>query len=91
LDAYLKEKEAGSAEIIHIVIDENHQQKGYGKAALLLAIKLLKKQNFNTIWVATHPENTLTQKLFKQIGFQTTNRVNYDEDPLYILPKENEL
>jgi len=87
VDAYLQQKEAGSAEIIHMVIDENHQQNGYGKAALIEAINLLKKQNFKNILVATHPENKVTKKLFKQVGFQTTNQVNYDGDPLYILPK----
>ena len=52
------------------------QGKGYGKAALLLAIEYLKEQyNVSEVFLSFEPDNTIAERLYSSIGFQRTGEI----------------
>ena len=73
-------KPKGIYNIWRFMIDEHFQGKGYGKAALLLAVKYLKeKHNANKVFLSFEPGNAAAEKLYSNIGFQRTGEVEDDE------------
>lgn len=72
--------------IWRLMIDKNHQKKGYGKAAMQLVIKFLKeKPDCNEILIGYRPENVVAEKLYLSLGFQKTGLIE-DGDVLVYLP-----
>ena len=66
--------------IWRFMIDERFQGKGYGKQALLLAIKYLKeKYNVHEIFLSFEPNNIIAEKLYKSVGFQRTGEIEDGE------------
>ena len=62
--------------ISRLMIDEKHQGKGYGKAAMLRLLSLIEKQhNCKEIFLSMEPENTAARKLYEKIGFVDTGKV----------------
>jgi len=87
-DRLLKDIQAGSFELYHIVIDANHQKKGIGRLATLLSIQeIAKNESCEKVLVSCHPDNKSATQLYKGLGFVEVGR-NYDDDPLYALTKE---
>jgi len=75
---YYKPKDRYS--IWRLMIDERFQGKGYGKAALLLAIKYLKeKHNVKEIFLSFDPSNIIAEKLYSDAGFQRTGEIEDGE------------
>ena len=69
-------KPKGIYNIWRLMIDERFQGKGYGKEALLLAIKYLKeKYNVHEIFLSFEPKNFIAEKLYENVGFQRTDEV----------------
>lgn len=69
-------------EIIHLVIDDAHQRKGYGKQATQLAITLLQANpDCHRIVIAHNPDNVPAKRLYEALGFVVVGE-NYDGDPL---------
>ena len=67
-------------DIWRLMIDENHQCKGYGKAAMHLAIEYLKKEyNATEISLSFAPDNTVAESLYKSIGFEPTGEIDGGE------------
>ena len=66
--------------IWRFMIDKRYQGKGYGKAALVLAVEYLKeKYNVSEIYLSFEPDNTIAEKLYSSIGFQRTGEVENNE------------
>ena len=73
-------KPKGVYNIWRFMIDERFQRKGYGRAALRLAIGYLKEKfNVTEIYLSFHPDNIVAEKLYNSVGFQRTGEMEYDE------------
>lgn len=70
----------GVGEIIHLVIDERQQDRGYGRQAVQLAISQL-QENYDRIVIAHDPDNAVARGLYESLGFRQFTE-NYDGDPL---------
>ena len=68
---YYKEKEYYT--LWKLLIDKDHQNKGYGRKALELGIAFL-KENFQVkdIYTGVSPGNGVAKKLYESVGFQET-------------------
>jgi diamine N-acetyltransferase len=81
-DEDLTQPVPGWYEVIHLVIDVNHQRRGYGRAATLMTIELLKANpDCQCIVIAYNPDNLPARSLYESMGFVEFGR-NYDDDPL---------
>lgn len=56
--------------LYHLMIDKQHQGKGYGEAAVQLAIKEMRQLGANEIRTMYMPGNTRAQKLYNKLGFK---------------------
>ncbi|ADL52228.1 GNAT family N-acetyltransferase [Clostridium cellulovorans] len=62
--------------IYRLMIDKNHQNKGYGKAALNDVIEIIKKdKSHNKIFLGVHTESEAAVKLYKSSGFVFNGQV----------------
>ena len=68
---YYKEKEYYT--LWKLLIDKDHQNKGYGRKALELGIAFL-KENYQVkeIYTGVSPGNDVAKKLYESVGFQET-------------------
>lgn len=58
------------------LIDEGHQNKGYGKAALLLGIERMKEEHhIQEMYTGVALGNEVAERLYESIGFQLTGLV----------------
>ena len=58
------------------LIDEKYQNKGYGKAALLLGIEYMKKVHLITeLYTGVSVANTAAEKLYQSVGFRFTGLI----------------
>jgi len=69
--------------ITRFMIDEKHQGKGYGKAAVAELLKLYraKPQGYeaNYVYLSCVPENHVATKMYERCGFKKTGQVLDDE------------
>lgn len=56
-------------EITYIGVIPKVQKKGIGCSLILHFLELYEKKGINKCWVKTHSSNTLSNKLYKKIGF----------------------
>ena len=71
--------------IMRLLIDKNHQRKGYGRAATNLLIDTIKKDSaYNKIYVSCEPANTAAIALYESMGFVPADRV-IDDEIVYVL------
>jgi diamine N-acetyltransferase len=72
--------------VYHFFIDQMHQGKGYGTAALQAFIALVKEQhpNCQQIKLTVHPDNRRAQSLYTSVGFRPTG-AEQDDEPVYML------
>lgn len=79
--------------ISHVLIDYHHQGKGYGKKAISQVINRIRQiPGINEIWMSYHPQNTVAEHLYNQLGFITTDEIWYGEKVCRMkltLPDEN--
>ncbi|GAA4843023.1 GNAT family N-acetyltransferase [Paenibacillus vulneris] len=63
--------------IVRLMIDKKHQGKGYGRAALLRAIELIRSlpDCSPDIKISYNPDNTAAEKLYESLGFRKTGEV----------------
>ena len=63
--------------ITRLMIGENHQGKGYGRAAMKIMLEMLKKKvecpEIRTSYVE---ENVVVEKLYLSLGFRKDGRIN---------------
>lgn len=67
-------------EIIRLMIDHEHQNKGYGRAILNYVIAELKADPAcDTIIIMFEPENEIARHLYTSIGFTDTGKIAFGE------------
>jgi len=65
-----------SYEIWQFMIDEKHQGKGYGRAAVKALIDHFKSSPaYDELFVAAFPENQAAVKLYESCGFALTGEI----------------
>jgi ribosomal-protein-alanine N-acetyltransferase len=65
------------AAIMHLVVDSDHQSKGYGGILLRSWLELLSSE-VNQVWLEVRKSNIVAQKLYESCGFKKiTERENY--------------
>ncbi len=65
-----------------LMIDENYQNKGYGKEALKLAIEFMRTFPCGAAefcWLSYEPENEVARHLYHTLGFEETGEKDGDE------------
>lgn len=65
--------------IWRFMIDTQHQGKGYGRAALKLAIEYLKGEGAKEIEISNDPQNDVAWSLYKSVGFVQTGEIDDGE------------
>lgn len=68
--------------IWHLMIDARHQGKGYGKAAMALAMNYIRTKPFgpsDRVLLTVNPENSIAYHLYQALGFTETGRSDEDE------------
>ena len=63
---------AGSYLIWRFMIDKNHQNRGYGKQAMKLALDFIRTRpcgKAEYCWLSYEPENEIARKLYRSFGF----------------------
>ncbi|TFE02093.1 GNAT family N-acetyltransferase [Jeotgalibacillus salarius] len=72
------DEEDGEYWMYRMMIDEKHQGKGYGKAAIHLVIddiRQRKEERHKTLTLSYEPENTFARDLYTKMGFEEQNGV----------------
>jgi len=71
--------------IIRLMIDQEHQKKGYGRAAMRCVLaRLLPDKDHDKVYISFVPDNAGAQKLYEQLGFVPDGRV-IDGEIVYCL------
>lgn len=66
--------ETGIGEIEAIMIDQNHQGKGYGRIAMIELINLLKDEyHCEEVRLSHRKKNEIASKLYESLGFEIIN------------------
>ena len=66
--------------IYRLMIDESFQNMSYGRQALSQVIKIIKKdKSHNKIFIGAEKENTVALKLYENMGFSYTGRIEDGE------------
>jgi diamine N-acetyltransferase len=72
--------EKGNWWIIRLMVDRNHQRKGYGKEAMRQVIELIKQEETcKFIRISYEPHNEVARKLYADLGFYETGEVIWEE------------
>ena len=61
-----------------LMVDKEHQKKGFGKKTLLKALEYIRTKPFGdskTIAITYEPENTFAEKLYLSVGFCDINEM----------------
>jgi diamine N-acetyltransferase len=65
--------------LVRLMIDAEHQGKGYGKAATLRVIERMKQiEDCREIYLSFVPENTGAERLYRSVGFERTGEISED-------------
>jgi diamine N-acetyltransferase len=77
-----------SINLIRLMIDAQHQGKGYGKAALAAILAAISQQyGSQTIWLSISPRNTAAERLYKGFGFTIEQTGLETEDEIFLCLK----
>ena len=72
---YGYDDESGRWWIIRLMLDERHQAKGYGRAAMLLLIDLMRSRHRMAEMYTSHVrDNEVAGRLYRQLGFTDTGQ-----------------
>ena len=64
-----------------LMIDKDHQGKGYGRAAIVEAVRRMRERpDCREIALSLKPENVSAQKLYESLGFVKTGEVAHGEE-----------
>jgi len=70
----------GIYDVWRLLIDAQHQGKGYGKKALLLAIQhLVDTFGAKEVYLSFVPDNTIAGNLYRSVGFEPTGEMAGNE------------
>ncbi len=68
--------------IYRLMIDQRHQGRGYGRAAMLLLIDRIRSEmdeQRHRIFISFEPQNEVAKSLYESLGFVPDGRVEYGE------------
>jgi len=66
--------------IYRLMIDRDHQGKGYGREGMRQVIERLKAlPGCDKIFISYEPENSAAEKLYESMGFAKTGRIEHNE------------
>jgi len=66
--------------IYRLLIDKEHQKKGFGRAAMQCVLSILQQDKEHTkVYISFEPENTMAKDLYESLGFVPDGRVLYGE------------
>jgi diamine N-acetyltransferase len=83
IDWDVEERTAG---IWRFMIAAEHQRKGFGRAALLTALDMIKEANqFDLVHLSYVPGNTAARDLYYSVGFRESGEID-DDEIIMILP-----
>ena len=66
--------------IYRLMIDQRHQRKGYGRAAMELLIdriRGLSDEEHTCVFISFEPENQIARRLYESLGFLPDGRIMY--------------
>lgn len=76
--------------LVRLMIDAQHQGKGYGRAATLEVIEQMKQiEDCREIFLSFVPENTGAERLYKSVGFERTGEISDDGEVVMRFVIEN--
>ena len=79
---YGQHPESGAWWVIRLMIDRDHQGKGYGRAAMEAMIAMMAERvGCEEIVTSFVPENTVAGALYSSLGFVPTGEIE-DDEPL---------
>lgn len=77
---YGQDETDGSYWVIRLMIDQAHQGKGYGRAAMQAIIAQLgERADCEAIYISCAPENEVAQRLYESLGFRKTGAIEDGE------------
>ena len=77
---YGRDAETGFDWIIRLMIDTRYQGHGYGRAAMLELLPMLKQSpDSNGIKISCEPKNRTAERLYAQLGFRPTGDIEEGE------------
>ncbi|TDQ33769.1 diamine N-acetyltransferase [Aureibacillus halotolerans] len=68
-----------------LMIDEKHQGKGHGKAALEALIQLMSMSHCKRIMIGHRPDNPIAGKLYETLGFKKVSEEVIDGEIIRVL------
>ena len=75
------DEEEGCHCLARLMVDKNHQGKGYGRAATEAVIERLRAEpGCRQIVLSVNPANANARALYESLGFVKTGEVSYGED-----------
>ena len=77
--------------IIRLMVDQNYQRRGYGRAIMEQVIGTLKQElDCDALYISFNPENTVARALYSSLGFLDTGLVFWEET-VFKLPLKQEV
>jgi len=73
--------------LYHLMIEPQHQGKGFGQDAVELAVKEMRGLGAMDIVTSYHPENSRAKHIYEKMGFKDNGNLE-GGDPFLILPAE---
>ena len=66
--------------LVRLMIDKNHQKKGYGREALRLLVERLKEEaKYESLYLSYTPDNKVAAMMYEKFGFVQTGEIVEDE------------
>ncbi len=66
--------------IIRLMVDENHQGKGYGRFGMQQMLEIFRKdKRIHNVGISYEPENEVARKLYASLGFVETGEIHHGE------------
>jgi diamine N-acetyltransferase len=74
-----------SMNLIRLMIDAQHQGRGYGGGALAAILAAIKQQyGPQTIWLSISPRNTAAERLYRRFGFAVEQTGLETDDEIFL-------
>ena len=77
----------GNYNLWRLMIDKNHQNRGFGREAVQLALDFIKSLpcgEAEYCWLSYEPENEVARRLYRSYGFEETGEMD-DEELIAVL------
>jgi len=80
---YGRDPETDRMEVCRLMVDKEHQGRGYGKEAMIKVMESIKKEyGIMDLYTSVEPDNDHAKGLYKRLGFQETGEIMWGEEVL---------